>query len=145
MNAPVVPSSPEPSPPLRPGHETTDVSTVAVSLSALALVLMIAIVLPLLAWFCSSLDEVAARHDPQSSPVAADQTPPLPRLQSDSVAELAAFRAAQEKQATTYGWSDGEQKIVRIPISRAMELLAERGIPEPEGPFVPPRAEERAR
>ena len=46
-----------------------------------------------------------------------------------SSVRLAAVRAAEEKVLQTYGWVDKEQKIVRIPIDRAMELLAERGLP----------------
>jgi len=39
------------------------------------------------------------------------------------------MRAAQERQLTTYGWLDKEKQTVRIPIDRAMELLAKRGLP----------------
>jgi len=39
------------------------------------------------------------------------------------------MRAAQERELTTYGWVDKEKQTVRIPIDRAMELLAQRGLP----------------
>ncbi len=37
-------------------------------------------------------------------------------------ANLAALRAKELKQATTYGWADQKAGIVRLPLDRAMEL-----------------------
>ena len=41
-------------------------------------------------------------------------------------AYLADLRAQQEKQATSYGWVDQKAGIVRIPIERAMDVVAAR-------------------
>ena len=43
--------------------------------------------------------------------------------------ELQQWRAAEEESLRSYGWVNKEAGIVRIPIARAMELLAERGLP----------------
>jgi hypothetical protein len=52
---------------------------------------------------------------------------PAPRLQSDPAGELEAFQAAQRQALDGYGWVDQGQGLVRIPIERAMALLAARG------------------
>jgi hypothetical protein len=38
-------------------------------------------------------------------------------------------RADEEKILSTSGWVDREGGIIRIPIQRSMELLAQRGLP----------------
>jgi hypothetical protein len=54
--------------------------------------------------------------------------PPAPRLQIDPKADLEHLRAQERERLTTYGWVDRERRIARIPIERAMELLAGRGL-----------------
>ena len=60
-------------------------------------------------------------------PATAEQRlPPEPRLEIDEKAALAATQAAENERLTTYGWVDKRSGVVRIPIARAMELMAER-------------------
>lgn len=51
-----------------------------------------------------------------------------PLLQVDPEAEMNAFRHEEQQKLSTYGWIDKEQGIVRIPIDRAMQIVAERGV-----------------
>jgi hypothetical protein len=72
--------------------------------------------------------------------VPAERQPPAPRLQVDPKLDLDRLRAEEYARLTTYGWADRERRIVRIPIERAMELLAERGLagwPSPSTPAQP--------
>jgi len=39
------------------------------------------------------------------------------------------MRAEEDKILKNYGWIDQEKGIVRIPIDRAIEILAQRGLP----------------
>jgi hypothetical protein len=55
--------------------------------------------------------------------------PPLPRLQPNPRADLLALRAKEEAVLETYAWVDKGRGTVRVPIERAMELLAQRGLP----------------
>jgi hypothetical protein len=55
--------------------------------------------------------------------------PPEPRLQVDEPSTWAAELARQRASIEGYGWLDVQAGIVRIPVSRAMELIAERGLP----------------
>ncbi len=54
--------------------------------------------------------------------------PPEPRLQANPPAELKKMRADEDAVLETYGWVDPEHGVVRIPVSRAMELAAQRGL-----------------
>jgi hypothetical protein len=116
------------------GHETTDVSQKSIGLFAIGLVLMIALVLPLLNWTFWRFEAAARRTDPVQSPWTDDQVPPAPRLQVQPAADLNRLRREEDQWLSSYGWIDLERKLVHIPIDRAMEILAERGLPEPHDP-----------
>jgi hypothetical protein len=60
-------------------------------------------------------------------PLTAEQRlPPEPRLEIDPAADLANLRAQEDARLETYGWVDKPTGTVRIPIERAMDLMAER-------------------
>jgi len=58
----------------------------------------------------------------QSGTQAVTQAPPVGEA-------LKQLRATEDAILTTYGWVDREKGIVRIPIDRAIDLLATRGLP----------------
>jgi hypothetical protein len=137
-------TQPSPDRPDRVGHETRDASPFYVGLFALGLAVMIALVLPLLGWMLRRFEAEARQADPVQSPLAGDQVPPEPRLQSAPDTDLARMRREEEQRLSSYGWIDPRERVVRIPIQRAIEILAERGLPEPEGPAEPPQKEEQS-
>lgn len=53
----------------------------------------------------------------------------VPHLQLSPSEDLKTFRYREETELNTYGWIDHTNGVVRIPISRAMDLLLERGLP----------------
>jgi len=55
--------------------------------------------------------------------------PPVPRLQVSNTRDLAELSAHEARTLSTYGWLDKETGSVRIPVERAMELVAQRGLP----------------
>lgn len=65
----------------------------------------------------------------QAGPPAFVEQGSGPHLQVDSPADLARFRAEEETKLTTYGWVDRKAGVVRIPVARAMELMAARAKP----------------
>jgi hypothetical protein len=70
-----------------------------------------------------------ARRTAPPHPLAAEAlapAPPEPRLQAHPRRDLEALRAEEDALLGAYGWVDREAGTVRIPIERAMELLAER-------------------
>ena len=65
-------------------------------------------------------------------PLAIEQQnrlPPEPRLQTNPRQELSDMRAKENVTLYSYGWVDKTAGIVRIPISEAMKLTVERGLP----------------
>jgi hypothetical protein len=58
-----------------------------------------------------------------------------PRLQYDDEHDMHVFRGSEEKWLNSTGKApDGS---IHIPVSRAMEILAQRGLPPVSGPFQP--------
>jgi hypothetical protein len=67
---------------------------------------------------------------PPASPFENVRTlPPEPRLQTNAPLDLQHYRAGQDKILDSYGWVDPPAGIVRIPVSRAMDLLLQKGYP----------------
>jgi hypothetical protein len=63
---------------------------------------------------------------------------PEPRLESDERTEIKDFRLAEERTLNSYGWVNQQAGTVHIPIERAMQLVAERGLPvRPQGEGKP--------
>ena len=60
--------------------------------------------------------------------VPAPNMSPAPDLQVASTRDYQEMRAAEEMQLHSYGWVDREAGIAAIPIERAMEILASRGL-----------------
>ncbi len=59
------------------------------------------------------------------------QEPPPPRLEIDPRFDRAAIEAAAAAKLTGYAWVDRSAGLARIPIERAMELLAAQGWGQP--------------
>lgn len=114
------------------GYEPRDVRVGWIVAFAMALAAMVILVLPLTDWIFDRLESSAAQRDAPTSPLAAKQEPPEPRLESRPAAELAALRRREDEKLTKYRWLNREQGIVQIPVERAIELLVERGLPEPK-------------
>jgi hypothetical protein len=58
---------------------------------------------------------------------------PAPQLEVNERTELNGERLREEDTLSTYGWVDQSAGVVRIPIERAMDLLAQRGLPVRSG------------
>ena len=64
------------------------------------------------------------------------RTPPEPRLEPFPLAPGQTLRAEEDAILTTYAWVDKKAGVARIPIDRAIEIVAERGLP-PSKPMPP--------
>lgn len=58
-----------------------------------------------------------------------------PRLQYDDEHDMGTFRGSEEKWLSSTGKTP--EGSIHIPIDRAMEILAQRGLPPVNGPFQP--------
>jgi len=121
---------PAPDPALK--HETGDVNVVAVTRFGIALVLLCLVAFGLLlGLFRYFLSREAAEQPPvrPGVTVPATRVPPEPRLQTTPVADLRTVHAAEDQILEGYAWVDPDQGIVRIPIDKAIDLLARQGLP----------------
>ena len=117
---------------IRSGHEVRDVNIRGVLWLAAA-VLAGGIVVHVASWYLLQSLEVSAKHaDPELSPLAEMRPePPAPRLQDRPSHDYTEYRAEQDARLNSYGWVDREQRVVHLPVSRAMELILQRGLPTP--------------
>jgi hypothetical protein len=73
-------------------------------------------------------------HTAQKSPVSTLETtplaPPLPRLEIDGRADRAAVEADAQRKIDGYAWVDPAAGTARVPIARAMQILAAHGWPD---------------
>ena len=120
----------DPSADLPPGYELSDLRPGYIALFGIALTAVIvvaAVITSLLIHF------KAAEQSRQETPVprlaGEREATPGPRLQVDANKELRQMRAAEDAALNSYGWVDKSSGSVRIPIERAIEILAKQGLP----------------
>jgi hypothetical protein len=115
------------------GYERRDMSVrvIAISLAILAVFVIISVVA--MKGYLNALwkpdrqqQEPPWRTDVESVPVG-------PRLTTTPDMGLKELLAAEDSVLTSYGWVHPDSGIVRIPIDRAIAILAERGLPSRAG------------
>jgi hypothetical protein len=111
-------------------HETTDVQSKPLVLSALGLAVSVGLVCLFLIWFFDRLESRASSQDPLLSPLVGSQIAPPPRLQTSPAYDVARLRAAEDQALHSYRWIDKRRGVVQLPIDRAIDLLLEEGLPE---------------
>jgi len=121
----------EPERPL-PKFEESDVNAWAVGRFGIGLALIcvfcLALLLGLFRYFENETGGTKARVG-KGIGVDASKLPPEPRLEATPILDLQAMRAAEDQVLNSYGWVDKPSGVVRIPIDRAIDLLAQRGLP----------------
>jgi hypothetical protein len=97
-------------------------------------VLIMAAVVHVVLWLTlQGFQRSAEQSDPPRSPLAAEApSPPPPHLQDKPQQEYLEYRREQDERLESYGWVDRQQGVVRIPISRAIDLIVEQGLPKPK-------------
>lgn len=112
------------------GHELSDLKPGNIALFAAALAITITLVLVVSHWLFEFAMVQQAETQRPPSPLASTREPmPEPHLQVHAPKDLQEMRAAEDVVLKSYGWIDPKEGIVRIPVDRAMELLAKRGLP----------------
>ena len=132
--------------------EREDLGAKPILIFLLGLIIGCVLVALLLKGLYSYLDSYENRHQSVESPLVQQTTAdtriieqgdikkfPQPRLESDETTEINAFRMQEEETLNSYGWVDQQAGVARIPIDRAMALLAQRGLPtRPQAGVTPP-------
>ncbi len=114
------------------GHEERDVAFRPILWGGVGLLLATTLIFLMVFWLFGYLERGAAERSPAVNPLTTAygrRLPPEPRLQTHPIRDLKQLRAAEDEQLNTYGWIDRNTGTVRIPIARAMEVLAQRGLP----------------
>ena len=73
-----------------------------------------------------AITEPTAQVGPMGDPTAHF---PYPQVQPDPVGDMNKFREAEELELNSAGWVDQRAGIAHIPIERAIDLVAQRGLP----------------
>jgi hypothetical protein len=116
-------------------HEESDVNIRAILAFGAGLVLVTAVICFLLWLLFGYFTNREARASTREFPLAAEQQnrmPPEPRLQTNPKEDLRVLRARDEALLKSYGWTDKDAGIARIPIEEAMKLVVARGLPKRE-------------
>ncbi|HVO33614.1 MAG TPA: hypothetical protein VMU17_06845 [Elusimicrobiota bacterium] len=112
------------------GYETRDTNFRAVVISGVVLSVFVAGAAIVAHWIDRRWGRPVAVGDRPMSPLAQmHRVPPAPNLQVNDAVDMVRMREETQGILTTYGWVDPAAGIVRIPIQRAMDLIAERGLP----------------
>lgn len=112
------------------GHELRDLPPARIALFGVALAVIIVSVLFITYALFQRFQAGETRARPLPSPLSYSQEPtPEPRLEVNPGVELKTMRAEEDEILKSYDWIDRDRGIVRMPIDRAIEVLAEKGLP----------------
>ncbi len=107
--------------PNTPRVEPDGVSIRAVYVFCGVLILTLILVQPIIVWL-TRMQPADRVTEPAPLPVGLHGA----QHWVDAPGELAAIREQEEQKLSRYAWVDRERGIVRIPIERAMQLMAQR-------------------
>jgi hypothetical protein len=118
-------------PQAEPGHEASDVGVLGILIAGVVLASLVGVTMFAMRLILSSYEKASVQQQATRPPLFADETGqfPEPRLQRDPAVELADIREAEDESLSTYGWVDRKSGVARIPIDRAIDLLARKGLP----------------
>lgn len=121
------------------GYQRRDMSTAVVIAGALGLLCILGGVFLLVTVFESAVTgtppSVSRPEDLIGGLTAAPEpTPPAPALEAQPGQSLQPYLAAEQQKLSSYRWVDRQAGVVAMPIDRAMDLVAQRGLPARDSP-----------
>ncbi len=124
-------------------HETTDVNLTGITRIAMVSFLVIVGILVFVYFFEKGLAHFLTEDRPPPAMAdkkpGVDRIPKTPLMVPDEPGTLRQLRTEEEQILNHYAWVDKSQGIVRVPISRALELVAQNpALIAPQG--APPPA-----
>lgn len=113
------------------GYESSDVSVGFMARVVFGLAVLTLLGMGVSWWYQSAESKSFQESDQPPSPLAGTlpAQPPEPRLQVMPAVDLMKVRGQEDVVLNSYAWIDARSGLVRIPIDRAIELMAERGLP----------------
>jgi hypothetical protein len=122
-----------------PGYETTDADVPMIIKSGAGLMILVFFGFGLMFLMFYALDSIQSRFRGGPEPTLMQlqkSIPNAPLLQVDQSLDLRLRKARDEHDLTSYT-KDAKTGAIHIPVDRAIEILASRGLPEPKGPPAP--------
>jgi len=111
------------------GYEVEDANVREVIIAGVSIAVGTFIVCVLM-WFLFNALKRGEAEAQTISPLANPyQLPPEPRLQVQPYVDLENLRRHEDELLNTYGWVDKNAGKVRLPIDRAMDIVAQKGLP----------------
>lgn len=115
------------------GYEKRDTTARPIVLFGVGLLALVIVSLILMGGLFSYYDVRETRLDQSASPLGSVMLPSEPRLQVTPGQDLIEKRTIETRKLNGYGWVDRDAGIVAIPVERAMDLVAEHGLPRWKG------------
>jgi hypothetical protein len=117
---------------LAAGHELTDAAAAPILRFLVFLVVLTLATMGVVVLFYNFLESREAAEKTAMYPLAVGQDrplPPSPRLQTYPFRDIHDLRREEDRLLTTYEWVDKNAGTVRLPIARAIEIVAAQGLP----------------
>ena len=111
------------------GSEKTDASagsTIRAGIYLLGMVFLVAVLVIPLYWLYAHR-ETKDQARPATVLKAVPSPGLFPRLVTNEPRALAEFRAQEDALLSSYGWTEKDRGIARMPIAEAIRIVAERG------------------
>ncbi len=109
------------------GHEQSEVSVRLIVISLAFLAVFTFLVCILVVGIFNYLH--SEYHTAEAERLAQPVIPPEPRLEVYGPRQLLELHAHEDHVLNSYAWVDKDAGMVRIPIDRAIDLLAQKGLP----------------
>jgi hypothetical protein len=113
----------------RHAHEESDVNIRGIVIFTAALAATVALIIVVTTVILNGLQARRPKEVRMPASVEPIQAPPEPRLQTTPSEDLATMRAREDEILDHYGWIDRSDGVVRIPIERAIDIVAREGLP----------------
>jgi hypothetical protein len=125
-----------PGPGMQTGHEDTTIGVRGLFIAAGVLVGVVVVCQFVLWWWMRDFEHKEERLDalhPGRLAIDVDQFP-SPRLQESPPVDLVQMNREERARIASYSWVDKKAGIARIPVDRAMDILAQKGLPKVPAP-----------
>lgn len=110
------------------GHEPDEVNRRWIVVSGVGLALLVALSLLMMmgvVWFLNSQSEVVAKTNREANHEISN---PKVKVTANQPLQLRNLRESEEQRLNGYEWIDKKAGVARIPIDRAMGILATKGV-----------------
>jgi hypothetical protein len=125
------------------GHETREVNIKLILLSTLGMVILVLVVCFVTVGIFNYLSSTQAQPERANELSRPMELPRAPRVQEHPWEEYKVLHANEARVLNSYGWVNEADGTVRIPIDRAIDLIAERGLPVESSATASPKEKKK--